>query len=70
MSERSVPADDVSVGDRISFELEGETRTAKVHQVREFQGKLRFDVETDEETFMVREFEHGDDVTVLEDASN
>jgi hypothetical protein len=70
MSGRKVPADDVAVGDRIAFELEGEKRTAVVQQIREFQGKLRFDVETDAETFMVRQYEHGDDVTVLDGAGD
>jgi hypothetical protein len=67
MSEvRQVPARELGEGVRIRFDVKGETRTAVIQQVRDFHGKLRFDVKTDADTYMVRQYEHDEAVTVLD----
>jgi hypothetical protein len=67
MSEtRQVRAADLAEGMRIRFDVQGETKTAVIQQVRDFHGKLRFDVETAPNTYMARSYEPDDRVTVLD----
>jgi hypothetical protein len=67
MSEaRQLRAADLAEGMRIRFDVRGETKTGVVQQVRDFHGKLRFDVQTGDNTFMARSYEADDLVTVLD----
>jgi hypothetical protein len=62
-----VAVKDLSEGDYVEFDVNGEAKRGEILGVREWKDKMRFDVELPDGGFMTREHDPDDKIKVLGD---
>jgi hypothetical protein len=62
-----VAVKDLSEGDYVEFDVDGEAKRGEILGIREWKDKMRFDVELPDGGFMTREHDPDDTIKVLGD---